>query len=216
MDFGAYATALADDRRTNPQDDLTTSLVQAEVDGERLTSSEIASFFMLLAIAGNETTRNAISHGVLALTRYPEEREKWWSDFDESHISRRGDRAVGVAGGLHAAHAHRGHRAERCQAGGGRQGVAVVLLGQPRRDEVRQPVDCSTWRATPIPTWGSAAAARTSASARTSPPRDRRGVRGAAPPDTRPRGHRGAGAAVVGVHPRHQAAPGGVDAAEVR
>jgi cytochrome P450 len=83
MDFGAYAMALADDRRSNPGDDLTTSLVQAEVDGEKLTSSEIASFFMLLAIAGNETTRNAISHGVLALTRYPAEREKWWSNFDE-------------------------------------------------------------------------------------------------------------------------------------
>ena len=37
---------------------------------------------MLLAIAGNETTRNAISHGVLALTRYPEQRDKWWADFD--------------------------------------------------------------------------------------------------------------------------------------
>jgi cytochrome P450 len=56
--------------------------VQAEVDGERLTSVEIASFFILLSAAGNETTRNAISHGMVALTRYPEEREKWWSDFD--------------------------------------------------------------------------------------------------------------------------------------
>ena len=83
MEFGAYASALADDRRASPCDDLTTSLVEAEVDGEKLSSSEIASFFMLLAIAGNETTRNAISHGVLALTRYPDEREKWWSDFDE-------------------------------------------------------------------------------------------------------------------------------------
>jgi methyl-branched lipid omega-hydroxylase len=82
MDFGAYAMALAEDRRGHPGDDLTTSLVQAEVDEEKLTSSEIASFFMLLAIAGNETTRNAISHGVLALTRYPDEREKWWSNFD--------------------------------------------------------------------------------------------------------------------------------------
>ena len=82
MDFGAYATALADDRRANPHDDLTTALVQAEVDGEQLTSSEIASFFMLLAIAGNETTRNAISHGVLALTRYLAERSRWWADFD--------------------------------------------------------------------------------------------------------------------------------------
>jgi methyl-branched lipid omega-hydroxylase len=82
MDIGAYATAMAEDRRINPGDDLTTSLVQAEVDGEGLSSAEIASFFILLAVAGNETTRNAISHAVLALTRYPEERKKWWADFD--------------------------------------------------------------------------------------------------------------------------------------
>jgi cytochrome P450 len=56
--------------------------VQAEVDGERLTSVEIASFFILLSAAGNETTRNAISHGMVALTRYPAQRETWWSDFD--------------------------------------------------------------------------------------------------------------------------------------
>ena len=82
IDIGAYATALAEDRRVNPRDDLTTALVAAEVDGERLTSAEIASFFILLAVAGNETTRNAISHGVLALARYPEQREIWWNDFD--------------------------------------------------------------------------------------------------------------------------------------
>jgi cytochrome P450 len=81
IDIGAYATALAEDRRAHPRDDLTTALVAAEVDGERLSSSEIASFFILLAVAGNETTRNAISHGVLALTRYPEQRETWWNDF---------------------------------------------------------------------------------------------------------------------------------------
>ena len=82
MDFGAYSMAMAEERRADPRDDLTTSLVQAEVEGERLTSADIASFFILLAVAGNETTRNAISHGVLALTRYPEQREKWWADFD--------------------------------------------------------------------------------------------------------------------------------------
>lgn len=81
IDIGTYGTALAEDRRANPRDDLTTALVAAEVDGERLSSSEIASFFILLAVAGNETTRNAISHGVLALTRYPEQREIWWDDF---------------------------------------------------------------------------------------------------------------------------------------
>jgi methyl-branched lipid omega-hydroxylase len=82
MEIGAYASALAEDRRVNHHDDLTSSLVEAEVDGERLSSTEIASFFILLVVAGNETTRNAISHGVLALSRYPEEREKWWSNFD--------------------------------------------------------------------------------------------------------------------------------------
>jgi cytochrome P450 len=82
MDIGAYATALAEDRRVNHHDDLTTSLVEAEVDGERLTSQEIASFFILLVVAGNETTRNAISHGLVALSRYPDQRERWWADFD--------------------------------------------------------------------------------------------------------------------------------------
>lgn len=81
-DIGAYATALAEDRRVNHHDDLTSSLVEAEVDGERLSSREIASFFILLVVAGNETTRNAITHGVLALSRYPEQRDRWWSDFD--------------------------------------------------------------------------------------------------------------------------------------
>ncbi len=82
MDIGAYAAALADDRRAHPGEDLTTSLVQAELDGERLTSSEVASFFILLVVAGNETTRNAISHGVLALSRHPEQRDAWWNDYD--------------------------------------------------------------------------------------------------------------------------------------
>lgn len=83
MRIGAYASALADARRNAPSDDLTTSLVQAEVDGERLTSAEVASFFILLVVAGNETTRNAISHGVLALSQHPDQRAAWWDDFDE-------------------------------------------------------------------------------------------------------------------------------------
>jgi len=82
MDIGAYAHELAEDRRARPKDDLTTALVQAEVDGERLTSAEVASFFILLVVAGNETTRNAISHGAVALSRFPEERRVWWDDFD--------------------------------------------------------------------------------------------------------------------------------------
>ena len=82
LEIAAYGVELAESRRAHPADDLTTNLVQAEVDGERLTSTEIASFFILLASAGNETTRNAISHGMVALSRYPQEKARWWDDFD--------------------------------------------------------------------------------------------------------------------------------------
>ena len=82
LDLAAYGVELAESRRAKPADDLTSNLVWAEVDGEQLSSAEIASFFMLLSAAGNETTRNAISHGMVALSRYPEARDTWWADFD--------------------------------------------------------------------------------------------------------------------------------------
>lgn len=61
-------------RRADPQDDLLTALVQAEFDGEKLTDDEIISFFGLLMIAGNDTTRQSTSHGMKALTDYPDQR----------------------------------------------------------------------------------------------------------------------------------------------
>ncbi|HEX3790933.1 MAG TPA: cytochrome P450 [Pseudonocardiaceae bacterium] len=70
---------LATDRTKNPQDDLITALVAAR-DGENLTPQELASFFILLVGAGNETTRNAISHGLLALTQNPGQRALWQGD----------------------------------------------------------------------------------------------------------------------------------------
>jgi cytochrome P450 len=73
-------TRLAVERRARPTGDLTTALVTTEVDGERLTDQEIASFFILLLVAGNETTRNALSQGVLALSEHPEERARWAAD----------------------------------------------------------------------------------------------------------------------------------------
>ena len=54
--------------------------MRSEVDGERLTHAEIASFFILLLVAGNETTRNAITQGVLALSEHPEQRARWMAD----------------------------------------------------------------------------------------------------------------------------------------
>lgn len=82
LEIGAYAHQLAEARRTAESEDLTSALVHAEVDGERLTSAEVASFFILLVVAGNETTRNAISHGVLALSRFPDQRRIWWDDYN--------------------------------------------------------------------------------------------------------------------------------------
>ena len=78
----AYAQALGEDRRANPRDDITSVLMHAEVDGDRLTTQEFGSFFILLVVAGNETTRNAISHGMKALTDHPDQRELWYGDFD--------------------------------------------------------------------------------------------------------------------------------------
>lgn len=72
---------LADERIAAPQDDLITRLVAAN-DAENLTPQEMAKFFILLLGAGNETTRNAISHGMHLLTTHPEQRDKWLSDYD--------------------------------------------------------------------------------------------------------------------------------------
>ena len=71
---------LAETRRVSPSDDVTSALVNTNIDGESLTASEVASFFILLVVAGNETTRNAISHGLLALTEHPEQRALWLAD----------------------------------------------------------------------------------------------------------------------------------------
>ena len=62
------------ERRDEPQDDLLSALVEAEVEGERLTDDEIISFVGLLMIAGNDTTRQSTSHGMKALTDFPEQR----------------------------------------------------------------------------------------------------------------------------------------------
>ncbi|MEV4890152.1 cytochrome P450 [Nonomuraea sp. NPDC055795] len=67
----AYCDALVDERRTRPREDILTALVQAEVDGDRLTREEIDSFFVILCVAGNETTRNLISHAMKALIDHP-------------------------------------------------------------------------------------------------------------------------------------------------
>ncbi len=82
LEMFAYAQALGEARLANPTNDLTSVMMHAIVDGERMSSQEFGSFFILLAVAGNETTRNAISHGMLQLTEHPDQKAAWYADFD--------------------------------------------------------------------------------------------------------------------------------------
>jgi cytochrome P450 len=77
-----YAFELGGARLKDPADDITSSLMHAELDGVRISAQEFGSFFILLVAAGNETTRNAISHGMKALTDNPDQRAIWVNDFD--------------------------------------------------------------------------------------------------------------------------------------
>jgi cytochrome P450 len=76
------ANELIEKRRSVPADDVMTALTQAEIDGERLTDEEIASFFVLLCVAGNDTTRQTTSHTILALQRFPEQRAALVGDYE--------------------------------------------------------------------------------------------------------------------------------------
>ena len=68
-----YANELAAERRASPRDDIITALLEAEIDGDRLSEMDFNLFFLLLAVAGNETTRNSISHGVRAFCDFPDQ-----------------------------------------------------------------------------------------------------------------------------------------------
>ena len=82
MGLFQYAQALGEDRLAHPREDLTSIMMHAEVDGQRLTAQEFGSFFILLVVAGNETTRNAISHGMRLLTQHRDQRDLWWNDWE--------------------------------------------------------------------------------------------------------------------------------------
>ncbi|MEB3034868.1 cytochrome P450 [[Mycobacterium] nativiensis] len=76
------AATLAAQRRERPGDDLFSALVTAEVDGDRLTDAEVCAYFVLLSVAGNDTTRQTTSHALRALTDFPEQRAWLMDDFD--------------------------------------------------------------------------------------------------------------------------------------
>jgi cytochrome P450 len=89
VELSQMAQEIGRHRLDNPADDLTTAMMMAEVEGEdgtvhRLSAEELGSFFILLVAAGNETTRNAISHGMYALTTHPDQRQALAADFESA------------------------------------------------------------------------------------------------------------------------------------
>ena len=78
----SYALALGEDRLKNPRSDIASVMMNAEVDGQRLSAQEFGSFFILLVVAGNETTRTAIAHGMRELTLNRDQRDIWFNDFE--------------------------------------------------------------------------------------------------------------------------------------
>ena len=80
IELYAYAHELAAVRQVDPGEDLISVLLRAEVDGEKLTELELDLFFLLLTVAGNETTRNLISHGIVALLEHPDQLERLRND----------------------------------------------------------------------------------------------------------------------------------------
>src|SRR5207248_2401154 len=82
----ALCDELAADRRRNPRDDIMSILVDAEIDGDRLTDTELNLFFVLLVVAGNETTRNLIAHAMLALIEHPDARAELVAGIDDDAL----------------------------------------------------------------------------------------------------------------------------------
>ncbi|MGH3650410.1 MAG: cytochrome P450 [Acidimicrobiia bacterium] len=79
LDVFRYAEEIALERRQDPREDIITTLLTAEPDGEPLTDLEFRNFFTLMMVAGNETTRHTISHGLIYLHENPDQLQ-WWRD----------------------------------------------------------------------------------------------------------------------------------------
>ena len=82
MELFAYSNALQKERRDKPADDIITTLLSADIDGEKLTETEFDMFFLMLCVAGNETTRNSMTHGMHGFFQFPDQWEKYRSDPD--------------------------------------------------------------------------------------------------------------------------------------
>ena len=165
-----YAMMMAADRKANPRDDILTKLINADKDGRGLTDDEFGFFVILLAVAGNETTRNAITHGMNAFFENP---DQWdlWVERAPGRDGRRG-RPLGHPGHrlpAHRAQRRRGRRRRRSRR------ASASRCSTPRAnhddDGLHRARSASTSPARPTRRSASAATAPTSASAPTWPAR---------------------------------------------
>ena len=127
IELYAYAQSLADDRRARPMDDIVTTLVTAELDGEKLSDIEFNVFVLLLSVAGNETTRNLISGGMLALMEHPDQQDRLVADLDGLLPDRRRrDAPLREPGAVLPPHGHGRHGDPGRPDPGGGQGHDLV------------------------------------------------------------------------------------------
>ncbi len=136
----AYVNELGKQRHTDPREDIVTRLLNAEIEGDRLSELEFDMFMMLLSVAGNETTRNATAWGMLALMQHPDAYRELRED--PAKLTLAIEEILRWASPV--LHFRRTATAD-CEVGGqaiakGRQGRHVVHLGQPRRVRLRRPV----------------------------------------------------------------------------
>ena len=126
------ALEVAEQKRENPGDDLVSWVLAAEFEGRKMEDWEIAAFFSLLGSAANDTTRHSTAHAIRLFTENPDQLELLKEDLDGrvdgavEEILRHADSGDAVP-----AHRHEGHPDPRRRYRRGRQGCALVLLGQP-------------------------------------------------------------------------------------
>ncbi len=137
MELIMYAMEMADERGKNPTDDIVTTLIEADIDGEKLSDDEFGFFVVMLAVAGNETTRNSITHGMIALSQNPDQ----WELYKKERPSTAADEIIRWATPVSA---FQRTALEDIELGGradqeGPAGGDVLPLGQLRRRGLRGP-----------------------------------------------------------------------------
>ena len=133
-----YAMGLAADRKANPRDDIVTKLLNADKDGRGLTDDEFGFFVIALAVAGNETTRNAITHGMNAFFDNPDQWDLWKRERPDTMVDEVIRWATPVTSFQRTA--LEDVELERRPDQGRPAGRPVLRERQPRRGRVRRPV----------------------------------------------------------------------------